>query len=240
MVLRDAQLVVAAGHKGVHRGHSAHTEHPYVGIFVVGDGNQGHADGGSLAAAAAVAGELHAVAFQDVAHLRAGIDAGDAPFQVGGRRPVNAFHGHGQVDAQRGDGPKEGSGVHVQAIPGFLAQEHDQAVADFVEGVLPAHGRAGQAFVESRRRAEGVVSAGHLEGVAGAVHIIGELADLARIVLFDEVARQAAGNAPAVRPLPSPAGDEVVGRGLVGEGEKVIRHNGPPPCCHTGVGTNIP
>ena len=232
VILGDAHLVVVAGHKGVHRGHGAHTEHLDIGVFVVGDGDQGHADGRALAAAAAVAGELDAVAFQGVAHFRAGIDAGDAPFQVGGRRAVDAFYGDGLPDAQRGDGREKGGGVDVQPEPGFLAQEHDEAVADFVEGVLPAHGRAGQPLVESGGGPEGVVGAGHLEGVAHPVHIIGQLPDLPRVVFLNEVAGQAAGNAAAVGPLPAPAGDEVVGRGVVGEGEKslllFVGHNGPP------------
>ena len=54
------------------------------GVLVVGDGYQSHADGRSLAAAAAVTAELDAVTLQLLAHFGAGIDAGDAPFQVRG------------------------------------------------------------------------------------------------------------------------------------------------------------
>ena len=61
----------------------------------MGKRNQGHPDGRALAAAAAVARELDAVPIQPLAHLRLRIHAGDAAFQVGRSRAVNALYGYG-------------------------------------------------------------------------------------------------------------------------------------------------
>ena len=229
MVVGDAQLVVAAGHKGVHRRHGAHPKHLNVGVFVMRQRHQSHPDGRALTPPAAVAGKLDAVPIQPLAHCGLRIDAGNAAFQVGRRRAVDALHGNGQLDAQLLDGAKESGGVDVQAIPGFLAQKDNQPVADFVESVLPGHGAVGQALIKGCRRTKGVVGAGNLKGVAHLIDIRRKDGNLASVVLVNEIARQAAGNAAAVRPLPAPAGNEVFGLGRFRDGEKLlVRHNGPP------------
>ena len=139
--------------------------------------------------------------------------------KIRGSGSVDAFHGDGLLDAQFLDRSEESFGVDVQAIPGFLPQEDHQAAADFVEGVLPRHGDAGQTFVERGRGSERVMGAGHLERVAHPVDIFAELPDLPSAVFLDEVARQTAGNPAAVGPLAAPAGQQIAGFRLVGEGE---------------------
>ena len=229
MILGDAQLVVVAGHKGIHGSHGPHAEHLDVRVFVVGHGDQGHADGGALPSPAAVAGELHAVALQLLAHLGLGVHAGDAPFQIGRSRAIHAFNGHRLLNTQSSDRVEKGLGVDVEAIPWFLTEEDQQPAADLIERVLARHGGVGEALLEGCRRAESVVSPGHLEGVAHLVDVLGHLADLPPAVFLDEISRQATGDPPAIGPLAPPASDQIVGLGFVGEGEKFLWHNGPPP-----------
>ena len=73
------------------------------------------------------------------------------------------------------------------------------------------------------------MGAGNLEGVAHLIDIRRKNGNLPAVVVVNEVARQAAGDASAVRPLATPASDKIAGFGIFGDGKKLfVWHNGPP------------
>ena len=151
------------------------------------------------------------MAFQGVFHFRAAIDAVDAAFQIRRSRAVDALHGHRLLDAQLPDRLKETGAVQVDAAPGFLAQENNQPVAGVIKVVLPGHGTGRQPFLKGGRRTESVVGAGHLKGIAQGGNAVAQVADRPRPQFLNQIAGQAAGNAAAVRPLPPPAGNQILG-----------------------------
>ena len=151
------------------------------------------------------------MAFQGVFHFGAAIDAVDAAFQIRRGRAVDALDGHRLLDAQLADGLKETGSVQVDAAPRLLAQENNQPVAGVIKVVLPGHGAGGQSFLKGGRRAEGVVGSGYLKGVAKGGNAVAQVADGPRPQFFNQIAGQAAGDAAAVRPLPPPAGNQILG-----------------------------
>ena len=158
-------------------------------------------------------------------HLRAAVNAVNAPLQLRGRRAVYAFNGHGLLNSQLLDGLEKALAVDVNPAPGFFTQEDYQAVAGVEELILPGHGTGRQAIMESGGRPEGIVGAGYLEGVAHGGYAVAQAANAARAQLLNQVPGQAAGDSAPVGPLPAPTGNHVFGFGFLVEDQQVIGHS---------------
>ena len=180
VVAADAHRVVVGGQERVHGGHGAQAQHLQISVIIVGDGYQGHGDGGSVAALGAVIGVTQAEPVQVLLHVGPAVDATDTAFHLGRRGAVVPFDRHNLGGPQLRDRLEECFGVHIDAEPGLLAEEDDQTVSGVVEPVAPGHGLCGKTFIVGHSGAVGVVGAGHLEWVAELGDFRAHLADLDR------------------------------------------------------------
>ena len=143
MVPADAHGIVIRGQERIHGRHGAHPQHLKLRVFVVGDGDQRHGDGGAVAALGAVVRVAQTVTVKVLFHVGPAVDATDTAFHVGRGGPVIPFHCHDRGRSQFRHGLEERLGVYIDPEPRFLAQEDDKSVSGVVEPVAPGHGLDG-------------------------------------------------------------------------------------------------